>query len=99
MKYERMLFGMKISDASCLAKAIQATETLASLVLQVRSRGGSASYGIVCVAVACSRQGIQTFLRDSLSTHYYGSHVDPDPGRNVTSIDLYLRLFDSLRSS
>ncbi len=42
MKYERMLFGMKISDASCLAKAIQATETLASLVLQVRSRGGHA---------------------------------------------------------
>eukprot|EP00903_Cladosiphon_okamuranus_P010296 g9745.t2 len=34
MKYERMLFGMKISDANCLAKAIQATETLASLVLQ-----------------------------------------------------------------
>lgn len=39
MKYERMLFGMKISDANCLAKAIQANETLASLVLQVRNRG------------------------------------------------------------
>lgn len=38
MKYERMLFGMKISDASCLAKAIQATDTLASLVLQVWGR-------------------------------------------------------------
>lgn len=36
MKYERMLFGMKISDANCLAKAIQATETMSSLVLQVR---------------------------------------------------------------
>lgn len=35
MKYERMLFGMKISDASCLAKSIQSTDTLASLVLQV----------------------------------------------------------------
>lgn len=34
-----MLFGMKISDANCLAKAIKATETLASLVLQVRGRG------------------------------------------------------------
>ncbi|CAN0023881.1 unnamed protein product, partial [Ectocarpus sp. 12 AP-2014] len=34
MKYERMLFGMKISDANCLAKAIQATQTMASLVLQ-----------------------------------------------------------------
>lgn len=42
MKYERMLFGMKISDANCLAKAIQATETLASLVLQVRGWGGEA---------------------------------------------------------
>lgn len=36
MKYERMLFGMKISDASCLAKAIQATPIMATLVLQVR---------------------------------------------------------------
>lgn len=35
MSYERMLFGMKISDASCLAKAIQSTDTLSSLVLQV----------------------------------------------------------------
>ncbi|CAM9880866.1 unnamed protein product [Ectocarpus sp. 4 AP-2014] len=34
MKYERMLFGMKISDANCLAKAIQGTQTMASLVLQ-----------------------------------------------------------------
>ncbi|CAN0323216.1 unnamed protein product, partial [Laminaria digitata] len=33
MKYERMLFGMKISDANCLAKAIQATDTMVSLVL------------------------------------------------------------------
>lgn len=36
MSYDRMLFGMKISDASCLAKAIQATDTLASLILQVK---------------------------------------------------------------
>lgn len=35
MKYERMLFGMKISDASCLAKAIHATNTMSSLILQV----------------------------------------------------------------
>lgn len=42
MKYERMLFGMKISDANCLAKAIQATEALASLVLQVRGWEGEA---------------------------------------------------------
>lgn len=42
MKYERMLFGMKISDANCLAKAIQATETLASLVLQVTGDVGGA---------------------------------------------------------
>ncbi|CAM9783753.1 unnamed protein product, partial [Choristocarpus tenellus] len=34
MKYERMLFGMKISDASCLAKTIQQSTHLTSLVLQ-----------------------------------------------------------------
>ena len=33
MKYERMLFGMKISDANCLAKCIVNAENLTTLVL------------------------------------------------------------------
>jgi hypothetical protein len=33
MKYERMLFGMKISDATSIAKAIKDSETLITLVL------------------------------------------------------------------
>jgi Ran GTPase-activating protein (RanGAP) involved in mRNA processing and transport len=33
MKYERMLFGMKISDATSIAKAIKDSETLTTLVL------------------------------------------------------------------
>ena len=33
MKYERSLFGMKISDAMSLAKCVKATDTLTSLVL------------------------------------------------------------------
>jgi Ran GTPase-activating protein (RanGAP) involved in mRNA processing and transport len=34
MKYERMLFGMKISDATSIAKCIKSSETLTTLVLQ-----------------------------------------------------------------
>ena len=33
MNYERMLFGMKISDASSLAKVFDTTETLTTLVM------------------------------------------------------------------
>ena len=33
MNYERMLFGMKISDATCLAKVFDGTETLTTVVL------------------------------------------------------------------
>ena len=33
MKYDRSLFGMKISDAMSLAKCVRATETLTTLVL------------------------------------------------------------------
>ncbi|CAM9752345.1 unnamed protein product [Chrysoparadoxa australica] len=34
MKYERILFGMKISDASCLAKVVHSASNLTALVLQ-----------------------------------------------------------------
>ena len=33
MKYERSLFGMKISDAMSLSKCVRATDTLSSLCL------------------------------------------------------------------
>jgi hypothetical protein len=33
MNYERMLFGMKISDATSLAKVFEQTDTLATVVL------------------------------------------------------------------
>merc|ERR1711907_740075 len=34
MKYDRMLFGMKVSDAYCLAKSISQSESLTTLILQ-----------------------------------------------------------------
>lgn len=34
MKYDRMLFGMKISDANCLAKSVLDSENMTTLVLQ-----------------------------------------------------------------
>lgn len=34
MKYDRMLFGMKVSDANCLAKSISYSESLTTLILQ-----------------------------------------------------------------
>ncbi len=39
MKYERSLFGMKISDAMSLAKCVKATDTLTSLVYVHHGRG------------------------------------------------------------
>lgn len=34
MTYDRMLFGMKVSDANCLANSISYSESLTTLILQ-----------------------------------------------------------------
>lgn len=68
MKYERMLFGMKISDAACLAKAIQATEIMASLVLQV--------WGAVAIAVVGKGgEGVLLYLSQSCLLYFTRQHI------------------------